>query len=249
LSLTEAESQAAADVAQALMNDFIGAPAPVVEAPEAVVVPASSPVVDDTVEAVEETAPATSFEYAPEVPEDILAELNLAEIDDEVERELSTRVPDEDEYGVVEDEDAVRERITLQKRNQYLEAELAKTKSTSWKAEAEKYFPLAKSSLDDIQATSRRAYLRQAKAKHEEILPHVQSVLSEAKQFVEEAKAAAKAEGKTAAAAAYGKPLSGPDVNEIDQAAANSNLTLAREEAKRTGSLVNVFKRLMDAGH
>ena len=246
MSLTEAESQAAADVAQALMNDFIGAPAPAVEAPE--VVPASSPVVDDTVEVVEEAAVAPSFEYAPEVPDDILAELNEAEIDDEVERELAARVPDENDEFAFEDEDAARERIRLQKRVEFLEAQVVKTKATSWKDEALKYFPLSKHSLDTINANSRRAFLKQAKAEHERILPHVQSVLEEAKSFVEAEKLAARTEGKTAAAAAYGKPLSGPDVNEIDQAAANSNLTLAREEAKKTGSLVNVFKRLMDSG-
>lgn len=256
MSLTEAESQAAATVAQALMNDFIGAPAPAVEAPEAVV-PASSPVVDDTVEAAEEVAPAPSFEYDPEVPEDILAELNEAEIDDEVEREIAARpAPAGEEdlayyaegYAEGEDQDAMRLRIKLRKRNEYLEAQLAKTKSVTWKAEALKYFPLSKHAVDDINATSRRAFLKQAKAEHERILPHVQSVLSEAKGFVDAEKAAARAEGKTAAAEAYGKALSGPDVNEIDQAAANSNLTLARDEAKKTGSLVNVFKRLMEQG-
>lgn len=249
MSLTEAESQAAADVANALMADFIGAP-PVVEAPEAVAVPASSPVVEDTVEVAEEVTEAPSFEYDPEVPEDILAELNEAEIDDEVEREIATRpAAEENEYGYVEDEDAVRERIRLAKRNEYLERELAKTKSTSWKDEALKYFPLAKYKLDDINATSRRSFLKQAKAAHETILPHVQEALADAKQFVDAEKVAAYAQAKTAAAEAFGKPLSGPDINEIDQAAANSNLTLAREEAKKTGSLVNVFKRLMEAGN
>jgi hypothetical protein len=245
MSLTEAESDVVADVTQAFMNDFTGV-SPVVEAPEGTEVPANDPAIDDTAEAVAE---APSFEYDPEVPEDILAELNEAEIDDEVAQEMSSRVTEEDEYGVVEDEDAVRERLKLTKRNAYLEKELAKSKSGSWKDEALKYFPLSKHSLDSIDATSRRSFLRQAKDEHERILPHVQSVLSEAKTFVDAEKAAARAEGKTAAAEAFGKPLSGPDVNEIDQASANSNLTLAREEAKKTGSLVNVFKRLMEAGN
>ncbi len=241
MPLTEAETEAAANVVSVLMNDF--SPAPVVEAPE--VVPVSSPVVDDTAPVVE----ATSFEYDPEVPEDILAELNEAEIDEEVEREIAARVPDEeDEYGVVEDEDSVRERIKLQKRNEYLERELAKNKSTSWKAEAEKYFPLAKTSLDSINATSRRSFLKQAKAKHEEILPHVQAVLAEARSYVDAEKAAGRADGRAAAAAAFGQPLSGPDINEIDQAASESAISQAREDAKRTGSLANLFRTMIASG-
>jgi hypothetical protein len=247
LSLTEAEAEVAASVAQALMSDFIGAPAPVVEAQEEV--PASSPVVEnDTAPEVTEVAEAPSFEYEPEVPEDILAELNEAEIDEEVEREIAARTPEEDEYGVAEDEESVRERVKLQKRNEYLEKELAKTKSTSWKEEAKKYFPLSEHALDDIKATSRRSFLKQAKAQHEAILPHVQKVLADAKSFVDAEKAAGRADGKAAAAAAFGQPLSGPDINEIDQAAAEATITAAREDARKSGSLTNLFRTMIASG-
>jgi hypothetical protein len=140
-------------VAQALMSDFIGAACSRCRSTGGV--PASSPVVENDTPELEEVREAPSFEYEPEVPEDILAELNEAEIDDEVEREIAARTPEEDEYGVAEDEESVRERVKLQKRNEYLEAELAKTKSTSWKQEAVKYFPLSE---HKPSTTSRRRH-------------------------------------------------------------------------------------------
>lgn len=249
MALTEAESEAAASVAAALIGDFTGEPVTAtVEAPPVAV---SSPAVDDTAPEPEAVTEATSFEYSPEIPEDVLADLEEGDIDDEVERELAARVPDEDdEYGVGEDEDTIRERVRLKKRNEYLERELTKSKSTTWKDEAKKYWPLAEHALDEIaeKATSRRAFRRLAEAEHKRILPHVQKAIAGAKAVVEAERVAARQDGKTAAANAYGEPLTGPDVTEIDQAAVTSELAAAREEARKSGSLAGLFSKMIAKG-
>lgn len=244
MSVQDAEkAEAAANLMAAFMDEPVQQQQDV-EAQET----ASSPEVDDTPEL--EAEPAPSFEYSPEVPEDILAEIREAEIDDEVEQAIASRpatVEDDQyaEYESAESEQEVRERIKLQKRNEYLEAELAKTRASSWKGEALKYFPLSKHKLDSINATSRRAFLKAAKAEHEAILPYVQEALTEAKGFVDGARSEAVAEGREAAAKAFGKPLSGPDSGTVDAAAANADLENARADARKTGSLVELFKKMM----
>jgi hypothetical protein len=236
--LTPAKEDAAATVAQAFMDDFTGAP---------------NSNVEDTAPALEPEPAAevpVPVEFSPEIPDDLLRELDEAEIDEQVEQELANRETEEDEYGVVEDEETVRERVRLEKRNAYLEKELAKSKEGAWRDEAVRYFPLSKHKLSEIadKATSRRSFLRQAKAEHEAILPHVQEYLALAKTVVDQETAAARTAGKQAAAAAYGAPLSGPDVNEIDQAAANSAIAAAREEARKTGNLAGLFRKMIEVG-
>jgi hypothetical protein len=242
MSLSEAEAQAAASVAAAFMD----APAAQIEAPPEAV--------SSTDEVEVETEETTSFDFSPEIPEDILREIGEAEIDEEVDRELASRpavVDDEYSYSEdpVETEDSVRERLKLEKRNKWLEDQLAQTSRGKWEDEAKKFFPLSEHALGEIKATSRRSFLKQAKARHEAILPHVQKVLADAKQFVDVEKQAAVSEGRAAAKAAFGEPLTGPDVNSVDQAAHDAAVSSARQSVREgRGSLVDVFKELMKAG-
>jgi len=83
--------------------------------------------------------------------------------------------------------------------------------------------------------------MRQSFRTSRRLLPKAQAVINSEK-------AAARGEGKAAAAAAFGEPLSGPDVNEIDQAATESAIEAARADAKKTGSMVNLFRTMIAAG-
>lgn len=216
------------------------APAP---APEAAAAPA---------EPAQEAAPAPTFELNPELPEDLAAELAEAEIEDEVEREVAAYEPETDEWGnpVEVDQDAVREAVKLRKRNEYLEKQLVQTKRGQWEAEAEKFFPLAKHALPDIQATSRRSFLKAAKAEHDRILPHVQAYLGEAKQVVDAEKQSATTEARAAVAESWGKPLTGPD-NAMDAAAVarEQEIEKARSRVREgKGALKDVFAAMMRNG-
>jgi hypothetical protein len=232
--------QAMKDAAAALTASFVG---PEATDPEPVAVEAEADVVSEQ-PAAEEAAPAAPFDLNPELPEDIAAELAEAEVDDEVEAEVAAYEPELDDYGQpVEDTDAVRERIKLQKRVEFLEKQVVQTKAGQWRKEAEQYFPLAAHSLDDIatKATSRRKYLALAKAEHERILPHIQGYLAKAKVEVDAEKSDVKDVARAEVKAAWGDPISGPDAGVTDNAAYESRIVKARG----TGRLTDVFREML----
>jgi hypothetical protein len=211
--------------------------APVVEAavaPVAVEQPAVEP--EPQVAAVAEAAPVAPLNLNPELPEEIAAEIAAAEIDEEVEAEVAAYQPETDEWGnpVEVDEDAVREAVKLRKRNEWLEAQLVKTKRGQWEAEAEKYFPLAKHALGDIKATSRRSFLAAAKAEHNRILPHVQTYLASAKEVVDAERSTATEQARDQVAEAWGQPLTGPDsALSVPAVEKTERLTRTREDVRQ----------------
>lgn len=247
MGLEEDKAEAAAAVAAQMLGEVPVSATQVVEA-EPPVPSSTAPAAPDAESVAAPEAPDEPedepYAWSPDIPDDIVRELAEADIDAEVEVELAQREPDE--YGQYdEDDDAVRERIKLQKRNEFLERELTKTKKTAWADEARKYFPLAEHALPTIEATSRRGYLRAAKAEHERVLPHVQRYLEQAKEAVGQVTDEARADAKAKAKAAWGDPVVGPDVSAVDQAAANARLNDAREQARQTGSNVGVFRELL----
>ena len=250
---TEAAQDVAARLAESLIVDFAKDgnenALDIIQREQAQTAPAAveQPAADEAPEPVAEPAPP--FDLNPALPEDLVAELDAAEIDEQVEREVAAYQPEEDEWGnpVEVDTDAVREAIKLRKRNEYLERQLVESKAASWKAEAEKFFPLAKHALDGITATSRRGFLRAAKAEHDRILPHVQGYLAEAKQFVDAEKADVTTEARKQVAESWGQPLAGPDTAlNSQQADQQQRVQRARENVREgKGGLAQVFAELM----
>ena len=255
---TEAAQQVAASLAESLIVDFAkdgnDAALQMINRAKAEQPPAPEPA--ETQEAppaepepVAEASAAPAFDLNPKLPEDLVAELDAAEIDEQVETEFAAYEPPEDEYGnpVEVDPDAVREAIKLRKRNEYLERQLAESKKSAWVAEAEKFFPLSKHALDSIQATSRRGFLRAAKAEHERILPHVQTYLAEAKAVVDEERSAATSEARAEVAGAWGQPLTVPDGSlSTPQAEQAQRVAKARERVRDgKGSLKDLFAEMM----
>lgn len=205
--------QAMNEAAAALTASFVGAPVaePEVE-PEAVEAEA---VEAPEQPAAEEVAPAAPFDLTPELPEDIAAELAEAEIDEQVEAEVAAYEPETDEWGNTQevDSDQIRELVKLRKQNEYLQRQVVETKAGQWRKEAEKYFPLAKHALDDLakSTTSKRGFLKAAKAEHDRILPHIQQYLGEAKQHADAETLVSKDEARAEVADAWGKPLTDPN--------------------------------------
>lgn len=191
--------------------------------------------------------PAATFDFNPNIPEDIQSELDAADLDAEVEAEVAAYEPPTDEWGnpVEQDGEAVREQVKLRKRLEYLEKQLADSKKKNWAEEAEKFFPLSKHALDSIQATSRRAYLRAAKAEHDRILPHVQGYLAQAKVEVDAERATAQETTRAEVKDAWGKPLTGPDDTAGAEADLARRVELAGEKTRATGSLAHVFREML----
>lgn len=124
----------------------------------------------------QEATDALSLE-APELPDDLARDLMEAEVELEIEAQPAEEETQEDWYQDDEETQKLKKELAkAKKREAHLVEQNIKTGTPGWKADAEKYFPLSASSLDDIQATSKRDFLRQAKARHESILPMYESM-------------------------------------------------------------------------
>lgn len=175
------------------------------------------------------------FTLDPEVPDDI-ADL-LAEPDDEPDYEAENA--DEPDYTVAESQDEYedpevarlrREHAKLKKRAEHLERENLKRQRKAWVADAAKAFPLA--ATDDIQATTRKQFLREAQARHNAAKPTVE-------KFLQQQQAAQR----KAQQEAWGPAVSHGNV---------PSAALAQEEAVnhqvRRGSLSGAIRELMKNG-
>ncbi len=172
----------------------------------------------------------------PTLPEDLAEEL---EMDWDEEEEETEEADEDDDWDGDEDDprvQALKARLRkAEKKAQWAEQKRAESQRAKWEAEAEKYFPLSKHALKDIQATSRRGYLREAKRQHEIVQPHVQVFVEELKRkqdaAVESAKAAALEEAKRA----WGRPTVGPGGREQ---------TTAGDRAEKVQNAKNLEERL-----
>jgi hypothetical protein len=199
---------------------------------------------DGEQEAAVETVETPTFET--EIPEDVLAFLDEPDFDAEAEAELATTTDDEQptyEYDV-NDTDDRKARIAAEKKSAWLEQRLADQNRGKWEAEAKKYFPLAETSLGSIKADSRRAFLRQARAEHEKVLPIIKPLIDQLNAASVEAKAAAVAEGREEAKSNWGTPTTGPGVVPVRSSAATTEL----DEARKTRNLAKIIGVLMKQG-
>jgi hypothetical protein len=126
-----------------------------------------------------------------------------------VERELRLNEIDDEEESWGEDErDRLAEerkaRLKAEKELQFLRQQHVQSSRAKWEAEAERYFPLADPKA--IQAESRRAFLREAKAQHERVLPIVKRERERIMAQVEAEKQAALEAAKEEAKEAWGVP-------------------------------------------
>lgn len=220
------------DVAEAVAGtvaDLFGAP---VEAePEA----PNSP--DAAAEAPQDAAPAVDLpDLTDDLPDELAEFLEAPDFDDEPE---AVTARDEDEF--VDPEELARENAKLKKRLEWAEAQKAKAEQTRWRAEAEKYFPYAH--IDSIQANSRRAFLKAARAQHEAnkslVAPHIEALKAKEAAMRAEIEAKVKAE----LAEAWGKPNigGGPSGAPVEAAARADEL----DRARNSRNLAAVAKALI----
>lgn len=195
---------------------------------------------EDAAVAQEEEAQDTEFPNLDiEVPEDLLEELEVPDEEEEVEEE-----DEEEEYEYEDAETLKAKNAKLARENQFLKEQKVRQGVKTWKQEALKYFPLSEYKLDEITATSRRSYLKQARAAEAAIKPTVQKLLGIAKATIDAEKEKARTEARGEVEKAWGKPTTGPgqppsnaDLSDVDVLQINDK-----------GGLSAVFKQMMDSG-
>jgi uncharacterized protein YukE len=214
------------------------------------------PPVAATAPAVEQPQPvappeAQQTEPTDDEPEDEIPRYSYIEIDDEDDEPedipVTAVADDDDEFSEFDDVDALRARLAkVEKEAQFHREQSLTVRRQQWQKRFAEKYPLA--SFDDITATSRRAFERAAVKSHNDnytkLKPHIDRLQEAAKTLKE----TGLQEGKAEAVQRWGAPVTGPDVQTVDQAAADAQIQAAREKAGRTGDLSGLFKTMIRLG-
>ncbi len=180
---------------------------------------------------------ALELPSVPDLPEDLAEFLDEPDFDEEI---TSTSPVDEDEF--VDPDELARRLAIAEKRLAFAEQKRAEAERNKWVTEAQKFFPFADASK--ITATSRRAFLRQARDAHQSVASHVTPLLADIEAAKEAARKQAYEEAKVEAASAWGKPNlgGGPSGAPVEAADAADRLDAARNSRNMT----KVVKALME---
>lgn len=197
----DAAAQAAADVVNDLVGDTAEAPFEEGEQPA---------VAEQTVEVEIPSweADTSGLDFLDELEE---------RLDEEPEPPSFT--VDEEEPDWNEDEQTTklkREHAKLQKQLAWEREQRLKVSSKGWKEEAARRFPLA--DVDEIQADSRRAFLRKAHEQHARYERKLKPFTDTLEALKQQAVAEVKQEARAQAEAAWGKPTAAPQVHQVEQA-------------------------------
>ena len=218
---------------------------------------ATPPPVSSTPTAAAETAPEPQQQeepepevelpdFTPNLTDDLAALLDEPDFEEEAAAEVTAEY---DELGGDPEYDpAEQKRLrALEKRNEWLERQVVQANRGKWIAENERAYPIlatyAKDELRAIDATSRRAFAREAAALNERLT----KILKPALDDIAKAKAALKdeatVEARQAVEQAWGKPIANTGASGPDPIA--SELEAARQ---RRAPLAERIKILMKAG-
>lgn len=178
------------------------AEAPAEEAP-----PEPPDPLDSIIASVQAESAEKFEEAAQEEPDDeetmpdFEAEAEAQMLDEEISHQ------DDDEWVYSEDR---KRAIIAEKRAAYLESQNAKRERGRWEAEARKQWPYSTYAFQNIKATSRRQFLREAKAAAEAVTPFIKEVVAKREAELAAERANLKAEEKAKAAEAWGEPTTPP---------------------------------------
>jgi hypothetical protein len=160
----------------------------------------------------EQAAPETT-EETPELPS---LEADLSGIE-EILDEAPEEEPEEEEPPPEEDDPAFDEYDPnqlqaqlkkLKKQNEWLNEQRIKNGLKSWKIEAAKRFQWA--DLDEIKATSKRSYMKQAFASHQRYAKKLAPIYAELEKVRNAAVDTVRGEVRAEAEQAWGRPTGGP---------------------------------------
>jgi hypothetical protein len=221
--------EAAAEAANSLLVEDVPDEAPVQgEQPEESAV--------DAVEAQHEAEP-------PELPEDVVAFLEEPEYEAEAEAEIEAEAEQEDEWVSDAEKELRKQLRAAEKKAAFLEGQRLKNELPRWKEEAAKYFPHA--DIDKIDATSRRGFLKAAKAQHEAVAGKVEAAVAAKLSGFDPAAEREKirAEVKAELEAAWGSPTVTTTVAPADAAEQDA----AVDKAIQTRGLAAGIREMFNA--
>lgn len=143
-----------------------------------------------------------------------LLETEEAEPEYTVEPEAEEEEPawDDDETSKLR-----RELTKLKKQNEWERGQRITASRKQWKEEAARRFPLA--DVDDIDADSRRSFIKKASEQHARYERKVKPILDALEGFKAAAITEVKAEARAEAEHAWGKPQTGPSAPVVQQSA------------------------------
>lgn len=164
--------------------------------------------------------------------------------DDDEDDELlpAATVEEDDELAVdeYEDESQLRARLAkAEKQAKHYAEQAAQAKQGQWRKKYKEMYPLA--NVDSITATSRRGFEKAAVKSHNDNYKLLEPTLRQLKETAEKLTSSVTAEARTAAAAAFGKPVAGPGIVPLESSKQTEDLI----EARKTGDLSRVLSVLM----
>jgi hypothetical protein len=154
-------------------------------------------------------------QLSPELAE--LLEDEPPDFEEEARAEVAAELQSAEDQGVYAEyndpEQAARVRA-LEKRNQFLESRLVETNRGKWVQENLRAYPLvsqyAKDELEAVQATSRRAFAREAARLNERVTRIAKPLLADLQAKLATQNEAATAQARADVAAAWGNPAVDP---------------------------------------
>lgn len=211
---------------------------------EAAAAAAATLVEGDAAQETESGSEATTEEETVEFPDfnvEIPADLKALLEEDDTDL---TVTDGELEALEAQHEDVPREvlarMLAAEKRADHLEKLRVTEARKNWEEEAEKVFPLAKPFLTEINATSKRGYMRTARDLHERSLPMWEAQVAKARTAQAAAKTAAEEEGKEEAKKKWGQAA------ESDEAPSEARVTLqATQGRRRRGEFSDTIREML----
>lgn len=162
------------------------------------------------------------------------------EDDDEDDDQVIAAEADDDEVAEYEDEDQLRARLAkAEKQARHYERQAVEAKQGQWRKKYKEMYPLA--NVDEIHATSRRAFEKQALSSHNSNYKLLEPLLNTLNDAAAKLKTSVTAEARSDAAAAFGKPVAGPGIVPLEASAEMEDLIAAR----KTGDLRRVVSVLL----
>lgn len=193
---------------------------------------------------VQETDAPAEAPALPEIPDFKPVDLDELEDDDDepyvVDNTIYNTADDDETYV---DDETRRLRAELAKAQKALENERKQRVESNvgrWREKYKQMYPLA--DVDEIKATSRREFERQAALSHNKAYKVLEPQLKLLREAREKILEEARLEGKADAAAAYGKPTTGPGAAPAIRGERDAVLAESRKNSK---NLYEHFKTML----
>lgn len=144
-------------------------------------------------------------DFNPELPEDLLE--FLEEPDDEEDEVQVGTIETDDEEVYLDPEELARQNAKLKKKIEWEQKKALSASRKAWAAEAQKYAPLSRP--ETITATSRRAFLREAKAQHDQNYKLVAPIVDQYRKKEENIRVEVERQVRAELEQAWGRPTVG----------------------------------------